>query len=63
MKSAQQKRSKKAGLSPGSLIHVGRDYAQKAITTLIRYNETAFVEKKIISTTDLISETNNEGIT
>jgi magnesium transporter len=46
MKSAQQKRSKKAGLSPGSLIHVGRDYAQKAITTLIRYNETAFVEKR-----------------
>jgi len=63
MKSIHQKRSKKTGLLPGSLIHVGRKYAEKSKITLIRYNETIFVEKEIASTADLISEKDNEGIT
>ena len=63
MKSIHQKRSKKAGLSPGSLIHVGRKYTEKSKITLIRYNETFFVEKEVASIADLLSEKNNEGIT
>ena len=62
MKSSHQKRSKKAGLSPGSLIHVGKQYAEKSKITLIRYNENIFVEKEIASTADLISEKQKEGI-
>jgi magnesium transporter len=42
---------------------VGRKYAEKSKITLIRYNETIFVEKEIASTADLISEKDNEGIT
>jgi magnesium transporter len=63
MKTIQQKRSKKTGLSPGSLIHVGREYAEKSKITLIRYNETFFAEKEVASTADLLSEKNKEGIT
>ena len=63
MKSIHQKRSKKTGLLPGSLIHVGRKYAEKSKITLIRYNETFFVEKEVASIADLLSEKNNEGIT
>jgi magnesium transporter len=63
MESIHQKRSKKAGLSPGSLIHVGRKYTEKSKITLIRYNETFFVEKEVASIADLLSEKNKEGIT
>jgi magnesium transporter len=63
MQSTQIKRSKKTGLSPGSLIHVGRDYAQKTKITIIRYSETFFVEKEIASVADVINEKNNESVT
>src|SRR5450759_2853438 len=63
MKSIHQKRSKKAGLSTGSLIHVGKQYTEKSKITHIRYNETFFVEKEVASIADLLSEKNNEGIT
>ena len=43
------KRSKKAGLLPGSLIHLGNTYAEKPKITLTRYNETFFSEKEISS--------------
>jgi len=62
MKSVRQKRSKKTGLSPGSLVHVGREYAEKSKITLIRYNETIYEEKEVASISDLLREKNNEGI-
>jgi magnesium transporter len=62
MKSVRQKRSKKTGLSPGALVHVGREYEEKSKITLIRYNETIFEEKEVASIPDLLREKNNEGI-
>ncbi len=62
MKSVRQKRSKKTGLSPGSLVHVGTEYAEKSKITLIRYNETIFEEKEVASISDLLHEKNSEGI-
>ena len=62
MKSVRQKISKKTGLSPGSLVHVGMEYAEKTKITLIRYNESIFEEKAITSISDLLHEKNNEGI-
>jgi magnesium transporter len=37
MRAKFQKRSKKTGLPPGSLIHVGKEFAEKSKITLIRY--------------------------
>jgi len=62
MKSVRQKRSKKTGLSPGSLVHVGAEYAEKSKITIIRYNETIFEEKEVASISDLPYAKNNEGI-
>ena len=62
MKSFRQKRSKKTGLSPGSLVHVGTEYAEKSKITLIRYSETVFEEKEIASISDLVREKKDEGI-
>lgn len=47
MSSEFHKRSKKTGLAPGSLVHVGNQYEDKSKITLIRYNET-FSEEKIL---------------
>ena len=52
MRSKFQKRSKKTGLSPGSLIHVGSRYTEKSKITLIRYDETFFAEKEISQLAD-----------
>lgn len=49
MRPGQLKRSKKTGLLPGSLIHVGHTYTEKSKITLIRYNETSYSEKEISS--------------
>jgi len=62
MKSIRQKRSNKTGLSPGSLVHVGREYEEKSKITFIRYNEAIFEEKEVASISDLLREKNNEGI-
>jgi len=47
MRSGRLKRSKKAGLLPGSLIHVGHTYTEKPKITLIRYTEASYREKEI----------------
>jgi magnesium transporter len=57
------KRSKKAGLLPGSLIHIGETYADKAIITLINYDESNFSQKEISSSSELRSEKDKPGIT
>ena len=63
MRSRQQKRSKKTGLSPGSLIHVGETYVDKSRITFTRYDEFNFFEKKAGSLADLPVKKEEPGIT
>ena len=63
MRSKLQKRSKKTGLAPGSLVHVGSKYAEKSKIKLIRYDETFFEEKEINSIKDFSPENDKKGIT
>ncbi|HEX7416294.1 MAG TPA: hypothetical protein VF305_03825 [Smithellaceae bacterium] len=53
MRAKFQKRSKKAGLSPGSLIHIGSRYAEESKITFIRYDETFYGEKHLDSLADI----------
>ncbi len=62
MRSKFQKRSRKTGLSPGSLIHVGSQYAEKSKITIMRYNETFFEEKEISSIKDFHIEKDRKEI-
>ncbi len=45
LKRTTRKRSQKSGLPPGSLVHIGRQRAEKAKITVIDYDETQFVEE------------------
>lgn len=63
MRSGSLKRSKKAGLLPGSLIHVGHTYAEKSKITLVRYNETFYEEKEIGSLAALGARKGEQVIT
>ena len=47
--------SKKAGFSPGSLIHIGNSYVGKSEISLIRYDETFYREKHL----DMLADTSN----
>lgn len=42
-----KKRSVKAGLPPGSYVHVGEKKGEDATVTFTRYNETIFVEEEL----------------
>jgi magnesium transporter len=44
-----RKRSQKAGLPPGSLVHIGRQRAEETKITVIDYDETQFVDKTLDS--------------
>lgn len=61
MVSASKKRSKKAGLSPGTLIHIGDTYVEKSKITVIRYDENFFDEKELSSVADLSGEKDKPG--
>jgi magnesium transporter len=58
-----KKRSKKAGLVPGSLVHIGKRYAEKSKITLIRFDEFSIIEKEIAGAADLSTEKNQPGLT
>ncbi len=62
MSSSVKKRSKKAGMGPGSLIHIGNTYGEKSRITLIRYDEASLIEKEISSAKDLREERNRPGV-
>ncbi|MDP2156449.1 MAG: magnesium/cobalt transporter CorA, partial [Nitrospirota bacterium] len=49
MKRTIRRRSQKAGLPPGSLVHIGRQRAEKTKITVIDYDETHFVEESFDS--------------
>lgn len=62
MDSSVKKRSKKTGLSPGALVHVGKAYADTTRVTLARYNSTLLVEKDIWTADELRKEINGQDI-
>ena len=49
VKKTMSKRSQKAGLPPGSLVHIGRQRTEQAKISVIDYDETQFVEQDISS--------------
>lgn len=62
MNTMTKKRSKKAGLGPGSLIHIGNTYTENSKITLARYDENSLVEKEIRSAADLREEKDMPGV-
>ena len=50
-----KKTSKKVGLHPGALVHVGDQKIDKPIIELVRYNENEFEEKRLQSMEEFIS--------
>ncbi len=50
-----KKTSKKIGLHPGALVHVGDQKMDKSIIELVRYNENEFEEKRLQSMEEFIS--------
>lgn len=63
MLSGHTKRSKKTGLLPGSLVYIGKPYAEKSKITLIRYNETLYSEEEISSLASLGTQKEEDIIT
>jgi len=61
MATTMKKRSKKTGLGPGSLIHIGNTYAEQSKITIIRYDENIFDEKEVSSAADLRGEKDKPG--
>lgn len=49
-----KKRSVKAGLPPGSLVHVGEKKGEDAIVTATRYNEAMYVEEELKDLSDCL---------
>ena len=62
MDTALKKRSQKAGLSPGALVHIGGADAEKTRILLTRYNEASLVEKEISSMDELLEEKKHPGV-
>lgn len=70
MKGAMKKRSKKAGLPPGTLVHIGEKKTEEVKITLIDYDESDFQEREIknidecfvFKTTPTVTWINVEGI-
>jgi magnesium transporter len=57
-----KKRSKKAGLSPGSLVHIGKTYVEKSKIKIMRYDEASLGEKEINSIKELREEKDRPGV-
>lgn len=58
-----KKRSKKAGLSPGTLVHIGEKRTEKAAIQLIDYDETRFEEKEIHTIEECFPFKNTPSVT
>lgn len=50
-----KKRSKKAGLLPGSLLHIGEQKTHDVKITIVSYNESLYEEKELTSIEDYVS--------
>jgi len=62
MNAVLKKRSKKAGLSPGALVHIGNAYTDESKIMLTRYDKAILVEKEIHSPDDLREQKKQPGI-
>jgi len=58
-----KKRSRKAGLSPGTLIHIGEKKAEKLKITVMDYDEAHFQEKEINTVEECFAFKNAPGVT
>jgi len=58
-----KKASRKAGLSPGTLIHVGERKAERIKISLIDYNENSFEERELKDIEECFSYREKPGIT
>jgi len=56
------RRSKKSGVPPGTLIHIGRDITSDVVITRCCYNETDYLEEKNITLDKLFSGENNLNV-
>ncbi|MGI0016939.1 MAG: CorA family divalent cation transporter, partial [Nitrososphaera sp.] len=57
-----KKRSKKVGLPPGTLVHIGEKKTDKVRITLIEYDEGRFQEKDLATITDWIPVKNGSTV-
>ena len=57
------KRSKKAGLAPGTLVHVGQEYGKATRITLIDYTATQFQEKTAVNIEEIFPFRDSQSIT
>ncbi|MEN6359727.1 MAG: magnesium/cobalt transporter CorA [Smithella sp.] len=62
MNAVLKKRSKKAGLSPGALVHIGNAYTDESKIMLTRYDKAILVEKEIHSPDELREQKEQPGI-
>jgi len=58
-----KKRSKKAGLSPGTLIHIGEKKAETLKITVMDYDEAHFQEKEINTVEECFAFKSAPGVT
>ncbi len=58
-----KKISKKAGLPPGTLVHIGEDQAEKVKLRLIDYNEDHFEEKELHTIVESFPYKDKESVT
>ena len=58
-----KKRSRKAGLSPGTLIHIGEKKAETLKITVMDYDEAHFQEKEINTVEECFAFKNTPGVT
>jgi len=58
-----KRRSKKAGMSPGTLVHIGEKKAEKVRITYLDYNEQSFQEKQVANIEDCFPFKETQTIT
>ena len=63
MSKQSKSRAKKAGMAPGSLVHTGKVYRQKARITVFHYTSDTLKENAIRTTEDCLVHRKAEGIT
>lgn len=62
MKRVVKKRSKKAGMGPGSLVHIGKTYTETSRISIVRYDAASHAEKDIHTLAELREEKNLPGV-
>ncbi len=62
MKIHVSRRSKKSGVPPGTLIHIGRDITSDVVITRCCYDEASYVEDKGITLEELFTSTNDLAV-